>query len=327
MISPVEMDYRHAYHQRRVIVLGSTGFIGRWVARALNLQGANLFLLVRDPAVAEGLFPKYGIKGEICASDLADLERVKKEIEAIQPQVILNLAGYGIDRSERDEAQSYRINAELVAALCEALAGFPAENWHGQRLVHVGSALEYGEIHGNLNENSAPFPTTLYGKSKLAGTLKLSACCQALGLPGITARLFTVYGPGEHPTRLLPSLLQAATDGEDLPLTAGEQERDFTYVEDVAEGLLRLGAARSKPGDIVNLATGVLTSVKSFVLSAAEVLGIPSGRLKFGALPSRMEEMEHEPVSIEKLRKILGWKPETTIPLGIRKTSSFLSTF
>ena len=327
MISPVEMDFNRAYQQRKVIILGSTGFIGRWVARALSLQSANLFLFVRDPAGAEQLFTKYEIRGKVCASELADLERVKKEIEAIQPQVIFNLAGYGVDRSERDEAQSYRINAELVAVLCEALAGIPADNWHGQRLVHVGSALEYGEIHGDLDESSEPLPTTLYGKSKLAGTSKLAGCCQALSLAGITARLFTVYGPGEHPTRLLPSLLQAARGDEDLPLTGGEQKRDFTYVEDVAEGLLRLGAARSEPGGIVNLATGILTPVKSFILTAAEILGLSSGRLKFGVLPSRLEEMEHDPVSIEKLMRLLGWKPETTIPLGIRKTLNFLSTF
>ena len=79
----------------------------------------------------------------------------------------------------------------------------------------------------------------------------------------VTARLFTVYGPGEHCGRLLPSLIEAARAEKPLELTAGTQLRDLTYVEDVAEGLLRLGLAQAEPGSVVNLATGHLTMVRS----------------------------------------------------------------
>jgi dTDP-glucose 4,6-dehydratase len=143
----------------------------------------------------------------------------------------------------------------------------------------------------------------------------------------LTARLFTVYGPGEHSGRLLPSLLETAMSGNPLKLTAGSQQRDFTYVEDVAEGLLRLGLCQAKPGEIVNLATGKLTSVRHFAETAARILQIPSQALNFGQLPTRTEEMAHSEVSVERMRHLIGWVPTTEIAKGIRKTLEFENSF
>jgi nucleoside-diphosphate-sugar epimerase len=108
---------------------------------------------------------------------------------------------------------------------------------------------------------------------------------------------------------------------ETLNLTAGTQSRDFTYVEDVAEGLLRLGlGTKIEPGAVVNLATGELTSVRTFIAVAAAILKLPSANLRFGALATRPEEMQHDAISIERLRGLTGWTPSTKIEAGIRKT-------
>ena len=142
----------------------------------------------------------------------------------------------------------------------------------------------------------------------------------------LTARLFTVYGPGEHSGRLLPSLIHAAEAGTAIDLTEGSQERDFTYVEDVAEGLLRLAESDFEPGEVVNLATGRLTSVREFVLTAAEELGLSDEQLRFGALSTRDEEMAHAPVSVDRLAELLGWLLPTSVREGIRKTRSHRGT-
>ncbi|MBS1788251.1 MAG: NAD(P)-dependent oxidoreductase [Acidobacteria bacterium] len=310
-------------HNVPPMVLGASGFIGRWVSRRLCSQGARPFLLVRNLAAAERVFSDYEISGEIIEADFRHLASVGTIIGKVKPDVVFNLAGYGIDRSERDEEQAYRINADLVEMICKAMAMNPKPNWTGQNIVHVGSALEYGDIAGNLAEASPVNPTTLYGKSKLAGTNLLSQFCRKLGVKGITARLFTVYGPGEHDGRLLPSLLKAANDGQVLPLTAGTQQRDFTYVEDVADGLLRLAATQAQPGAVVNLATGRLTTVRRFIETAASILNIPENQLQFGAIPTRTEEMQHDPVAVDRLRRLVNWTPQTDIAEGIRRTKVF----
>jgi nucleoside-diphosphate-sugar epimerase len=299
------------YSGVRAVVLGASGFIGRWVARKLEESGAETHLVVRDSA---------GWRGRVFEADLAQPDALGEIFEKVRPAIIFNLAGYGVDPSERDADLSERLNALLPMAICDAAARWKDCGWVGQHVIHAGSALEYGTASGDLHEDGPALPTTVYGQTKLQGTLHIAKCAKGLGLRTITARLFTVYGPGEHRGRLLPSLTNAASASKPLELTAGTQLRDFTYVEDVADGLLRLGLAHAEPGEVVNLATGRLTTVRSFTETAAGILGMPMENLKFGAIPTRSEEMRHDPVSIERFRQITGTVPTTGIEEGIRKT-------
>lgn len=322
--SPDDRAWFDAYQGVRTLVLGASGFIGRWVARLLSQSGADLLLGVRNERQAAEIFQDFDVDGRMVRLDLNDMNGTVEQIKNLQPTITFNLAGYGVSPSQRDEVVANQINFRLVAILCEVLAGLRNTSWRGQDLVHVGSALEYGEIRGDLSEDSTPNPTTLYGKSKLAATQALCHYCESSGLRGVTARLFTVYGPGERdPGRLLPSLLQAAECHEPLSLTAGLQTRDFTYVRDVAEGLLRLGTASAHPGEVVNLTTGHLHTVRFFAESAAAIAQIPSSNLKFGKTPVRREEMSHDNVTVARLEQLLGWRPCTTISDGIRMTMEF----
>lgn len=309
------------YKDTRVLVLGASGFIGRSVASRLGQTGAELIMAVRNASTIQN----QGSSGEILEIDLQEFDMVTDMIMQASPMIVFNLAGYGIDPVERDEAKASRINAELLPVLVKAMSRIPATRWQGQRIVHTGSALEYGMCVGDLSESSTPVPTTLYGQTKLAGTEALKMESMSMKLASITARLFTVYGPGEHPGRLLPSLLEAARNGKTLDLTAGDQRRDFTYLDDVVEGLLRLGITNTLPGDTVNLATGHLTSVKQFVEIAARIMGIPQDRLHFGALPARVEEMQHKPVAVHKLKKLTSWIPSVSVAQGIRSTCQRIS--
>ena len=99
--------------------------------------------------------------------------------------------------------------------------------------------------------------------------------------------------------------------------------RDFTYVEDVADGLLRLGICSAPPGEIVNWQPERLSSVREFVEIASDVLPIQKSQLNFGAIPTRIEEMEHLPVSIGRLEKRISWRPPTSIREGIQRTWKF----
>jgi len=310
----------------RALVLGATGFVGRWVATQLSQRGAELVCTTRSRSAVEGI-AAWPIQAEWVELDLAQPGALARVVADVVPEVVFNLAGYGVDREERDERLAERINSEVPVELAEAVAGVPVPGRIGARIVHVGSALEYGEVGGDLAEDSATNATTLYGRTKLAGTQGLARRSEELGLRSVTARLFTVYGAGEHEGRLLPSLLAAAEHDEPLPLTSGLQKRDFTWVGDVADGLVRLAQSPSLaafgPGAVLNLATGELTAVRAFVETAAEVLGIAPERLRFGELPTRAEEMAHRPVNIERLRGALGWRPPTPIVVGVTRTRSF----
>ncbi len=313
------------YRGVRVIVLGATGFIGRWVANRLSEAGADLVVTARDRSAMETIQEAYCIRGRVESLDLTDDHALRELIHRCQPAVIFNLCGYGVDRHEQDPDTSHLINCQLVETLCDSLRNVPSSTWAGQRLVHTGTVAEYGTTHGDLAEDSDARPTTFYGRTKLEGTHALATRCRQSGLRSLTARLPTVYGPGEHAGRLLPSLLDAARHSAAISLTAGLQKRDFIYVVDVADGLLRLGLTTPPPGTIVNLATGYLASVRTFIETAAPILGIVGRRLLFGDLPMRSGEMSHEPITIARLLALAYWRPPTNIEIGIRHSVHFAS--
>lgn len=326
-VVPDSSEWDHYYSGVRVLVLGASGFIGRWVARALCERGVNLAVLVRSKPIAEEIFAKYGVnvgsfQVDLIEADLRDTASIERVFKNFRPAITFNLAGYGIDHSERDEATACQINAELVKTICEATTNNRNRDWPGQSIIHVGSIAEYGPIGGNLSEGAPECPTTMYGKTKLVGTRWLTHYCQKFDIKGLTSRLFTIYGPGEHRDRLLPSLIETARCGKPLSLSAGTQKKDFTYIHDVVEGILRLGlVSTARPGEIVNLATGKLTTVRCFAEIAARILGIPVANLNFGAIPNGQWDVEHSEISLERLKRLTGWVPTTSIDQGIRQTS------
>lgn len=307
------------FRHRRVLVLGASGFIGYWVARALRAQGARVMCAVRSVEAAERLAHEH-LGTVVVRRDLSDLASLADWLPALRPSIVVNLAGYGVDRSERDPDDADRMNHRLVEVLARTVGAMPHDDWEGVRLVHVGSALEYGTTGGVLTEASPCLPTTLYGRSKLAGTVALQRVVAETGVEACVARLFTVFGPGEHVGRLLPTLMAAEASGAPVPLSEGKQRRDFAYVEDVAEGLMRLAVSDVHPGEVVNLATGVMHPVRTFVESAADVMRLDRSRLQFGAAPTLPEEMVHDGVSVERLRALTHWSADDDITSGVART-------
>ena len=115
----------------------------------------------------------------------------------------------------------------------------------------------------------------------------------------------------------------AASMGQFL-LSAGTQRRDFTYVGDVVEGLLRLGLVDHEYAPrALNVANGELHTVREFVERASDVLAIARERLQFGALETRPEEMQHDAVSTASLHALVGWAPNTSIESGVRQAHAF----
>src|SRR5581483_10236171 len=218
----------YVYAGRRALVTGSTGFIGGWVARRLQDAGAQTFLASRSGEALRWSAAEYALKGEHIVADFTVPGTVDRVLNQVRPDVVFNLAGYGVDPVERDprvaEAVNVRVVEEFVSALHRADSDFP-----GHRFVQAGSAAEYGPVADEVVESSATAPVSLYGKTKLLATRIVTAAALG-GLRAVTARLFTVYGPGEHSHRLLPSLLHAARNGTQLALSRGDQRRDFTYV-------------------------------------------------------------------------------------------------
>jgi nucleoside-diphosphate-sugar epimerase len=280
---------------------------------------------VREPGRLAAAFAEGA---EVHALDLSEAGSARELVARVRPEVVFNLAGYGVAKGERDATGYRRMNTELVEELASALGGRGERP--GLRLVHLGSALEYGTSPA-LDERAEPRPSEPYGRTKAAATAALAR--RRSEVASVVARAFTVFGPGERPGRLVPTLLAARGGTGRIPLSGGTQRRDFVYVEDVARALAELGELDAEslragryPFDApcLNLASGALTPVREFVLALAEELGIARERLGFGDLPPLPEEMHHPPVPVERLRAALGWSPSPDPRDGLRKMAARL---
>jgi len=163
---------------------------------------------------------------------------------------------------------------------------------------------------------------TPYQINKLVGELYCNYFYNYYKLPVAIARYFNVYGPGEVPGRyrnVIPIFIWLALHKKPLPITGtGEETRDFTFVEDIVDGTLRMGAFEEALGEAINLASETETRVIDLANWINELAGNEAG-IVFG--PRRdWDKVVKRRASIEKANKILGYKPKTTIEKGLKKT-------
>ncbi len=322
------------YRGVRVVVLGGGGFIGRHVVDRLVAYGAAPILLTRSkPRLYASWRGRVVVYDEPITSLKAVSEALANCFAFNEAAVVINLAAAGVLPGKRDGNAMSAANgllAETVATTTgELCAELPAA-WPGVSLLHVGSALEYGTRAQNLDEAAKASPDEPYGRSKLRGTEAVLRARAEHGLSALVVRPFTVFGPGEPASRLLSTLISRAGDDRPIELSAGTQSRDIAYVEDVAEGIVRLAASPRKavakgegPFDagVINLATGTSVSIKDFVLAAAKEFFLDEGRLRFGALPPRDDDTDHPPTPIARLAAATGGFALNADPAaGLRRT-------
>jgi nucleoside-diphosphate-sugar epimerase len=189
----------------------------------------------------------------------------------------------------------------------------------GGRAVVAGTCAEYDwSASSPLSEASSPRrPATPYGVCKNALQEAMHAYCEVEGLSGAWGRIFYLHGPGEHPSRLLPSVVRALLAGGEARCTHGKQVRDYLHVDDVAGAFASL--LDSDVAGPVNVASGQPVTLREVVLAAADCLGARE-RVRFGALPAPQGEPAAIVADVRRLSEEVGWRPERDLAGGIADT-------
>lgn len=302
--------------KRKVLVTGSSGFIGLHLVRHLHEAGASVTRLQRR-------LTDDGTGTRCIVTDGLSARSLDAAFAQVRPDVVFHLAGYGIAPGNRD--------LELMRALnisaSEAVVTVAAQ--HGVlTVVATGSGSEYDfagctapvdETHATLTTAMLSDPKHAYGASKAEGGRKALARARDMGLGYVHARLFNTYGPGEGAHRLLPSLHSSLRRGERVKLSAGTQMRDFMHVGDTCTALTALALASvDKPRAMaVNVATGSPRSVKEFGLAVAAAMGCAADMLDFGALPLREGETMFFSGTSDVLQRLTSWRPQFSLEAGI----------
>jgi UDP-glucose 4-epimerase len=306
------------YAGRRVLLTGASGVIGRALAGVFSGSVAELWVVARPDSAAGAS------SAHVITADLTLPGAFARVFGSVKPHITFHLASSGGALGEADAGLAERMNHELASEIAEVVAGKGQSRWPGMCLVRAGCAVEYGGLEGVVREDSPGNPSGVFGRSMLAGTWAVSRAIQSSALlagRATTARLFSVYGPGEPPGRLLASLFEAARTGQRLKLVRGDERRDFTYAGDVVEGLLRLGACQTPAPPVIHLATGQLTTVREFAEIAARELGLRPGQVEFGTPSRQTDDWPRGSADTSQLTRLLGWRPRTGIAEGIRETA------
>jgi nucleoside-diphosphate-sugar epimerase len=292
--------------EKRVLVTGATGFIGLHCLMPLLRRGYEVHAVSSKPVV--------GLENSVqwhCA-DLLDHLVPKQLMERVRPTHLLHLAWYVVP----GKLISSDLNYDWVHSSMELMTAF--QQIGGRRLVFCGSSYEYDWSYGYCHEARTPtIPNTAYGACKHALDVMTQSFCQAHNLSRAWPRVFFLYGPGEHPGRLISSVIRALLQGQEARCSHGRQIRDYLHVEDVGDALVSvLDGAVEGP---VNIGSGSPVTLRDMILMTGRMIG-REDLVKLGAIPSRANDAPLVVADIDRLMNQLKWQPKYTMEEGLRNT-------
>jgi nucleoside-diphosphate-sugar epimerase len=295
---------------KRVLVTGATGFIGLHTLAPLRARGYEVHAVSsRAPGAANAA----GTDGVVWhRADLLSPEGAAGLLAELRPSHLLHLAWYVVPGKLITAPENFA----WVTASLDLIRRFSESG--GRRVTVCGSGYEYDWGYGYCSEKLTPaVPNTVYGACKQAlGTLVESFAAQA-GLSAAWGRVFFLYGPNEHPDRLVSSVIRSLLRGEPARCSHGRQIRDYMHVQDVADGLVAL--LDSDVGGAFNVSSGEATTLREIVLTIGRLIG-REDLIQLGALPARANDTALVVGDNSRMTAETGWKPRYDLESGLRQT-------
>jgi nucleoside-diphosphate-sugar epimerase len=298
----------------RVLIIGGTGFIGRHLAvKCLNYSSFVTSLGLTDSTERES-----NINGiEYIQTDILDKEKLKLALNGRSYDYVFNLSGY-IDHTPYFKGGDKVLGAHFIGVTniinCldrKRLKGF----------VQIGSSDEYGNQLAPQKEDMRERPFSTYSFSKTASTHFVQMLHLSEDFPGVVIRLFLVYGPGQDEKRFLPQIIIACLKGESIETTEGRQLRDFCYVDDVVEALIKSAVTPKAKGHILNIASGKPVLIRDMIDEIVGIVG--KGSPIVGARPYREGEHMELFADINLAEDLLCWKPRIALNDGLIRTIDY----
>lgn len=299
---------------KRVLVTGSTGFIGRHTLPILSEKNYEIHAITsRDPLYNAPNIHWHKV-------DLLNQMQLKDLIADVMPSHLLHFAWY----AEPGKYWTSPENIKWVQSSLELLQVFIANG--GKRAVMAGTCAEYDWRYGYCSERVTPLnPSTLYGTCKHSLQLMLESISKQSGISSAWGRIFFLYGPYEHKDRLISYVIRSLLKGETALCTHGNQIRDFLYVRDVADAFVNLMDSRVEGP--VNIGSSRPISIESLLMMIYEKIKLNNfykiGKIKLGALHVSSNDPPLLIADTYRLTEELKWKPNNSIDQGLAETISW----
>jgi len=294
-----------------VLVTGGTGFIGSHIAEYFASRGREVVLITRDHTRLKRLDKPERFKCAI--GNLQDSGFIENLFAQYRPSVVIHAAWEGLGHSRLDSTEQSN-NLLSIESLLKASTQVGVDTFIG-----LGSQAEYGVYNRRIDENTWPRPTVRYGVYKLAAGLLGQKYASQCGMRFAWLRVFSIFGPRDHDSCLLPGVISSLLRNEVPRLTGCEQTWEYLYVKDVPRLLAKVIDTESRFCGIYNLCSGEAVKLKDVVETISEIIQ-SSVRPDFGALPYREYGLSHLEGDNNLFRDIFGWDELTDLRLALEET-------
>lgn len=318
-------EYLREYDGKKILITGAAGCVGSNLTKALIRAGASRIVALDDLSAAQKWNVPVDPKVLFIQGSILD-EGVLKEAFSDKLDFVFHLAAHFANQNSVDQPE-----ADLMVNGLGTLKVLECSKSIGvSKFIFASSGCS---VYGS----QAPLPLkedfvslhldTPYQINKLLGELYCNFFYNYYNLPVTIARYFNVFGPGEIPgayRNVIPNFIWWALKGKALPITGtGEETRDFTYVEDIVDGTLRLGVIPEAIGGAFNLASETETKVIDIANIVNKITGNPNG-VEFISKRD-WDKIVRRRASIEKAKKVLGYNPDMKLEDGMRKVFDWIT--
>ena len=293
-----------------LLIVGGTGFIGSNVTKKALKNGFKVTVISKN---------NYPQNKQINCVDYinVDISRENDLHHILKDRVfeyVLNLGGY-VDHKNFSEGGKEVFETHFSGTL-NLVKSINKDTLKG--FIQIGSSDEYGANIAPQKENQREMPISPYSIAKTSATHFLQMLYRTERFPVVILRPFLVYGPGQDSGRFLPQIIKGCFSGEEFETSSGEQLRDFCYIDDITDGILRAIKSDNVNGEIINLASGDPISIRTVIEKVQTYIG--KGNPKFGKIAYRAGENMSLYADTSRAENLLGWRSKTTIEDGIKKT-------
>lgn len=308
------MNLKTAFDNANILVVGGSGFIGRALVQQLVDLGSEVTSLgIRRLSTVSTKIKNL----KHITADVKTLQSIAGALKKERFDYVFNLGGY------IDHSPFVKGGRKLIDAHYKGMINILEQTSHDQLkcFVQVGSSDEYGNNPSPQNETMREAPISPYSAAKTAATHLIQAMARTENFPGVVARLFLVYGPGQDDKRFLPQIIQGCLQGATFPVSEGKQLRDFCHIDDVVQGLLLSAVQKKAEGEVINIASGKPVSIKTIIETVIKLIG--RGNPEFGAHPYRPGESMALYADVKKAAEVIGWRPVKPLEQGLEETISW----
>jgi len=303
-----------------ILVIGASGFVGaNLLHRCLKIRtdvvgtffSGNLWRLDGVPATS------------IVFLNLQDSINLISLLLRVKPKTIFDCSSFGSYSFEQELERIHTTNYLSFISIMEEISKLNISAY-----IHAGSSSEYGLNASAPNETDMLIPNSHYAISKAATSQAISYYGKVRGVPVVNLRLYSVYGPYEDSSRLIPILCEKSLHGK-LPLFAcSKTSKDFVYIDDVVEAFVDAALyMRSEiAGESFNIGTGAKTTLLALANTAKKLFQIQE-EPQFNPSVGNSRDVDDWCANTEKARKILGWTAKTKLEDGLVYTRDWWKNY